>query len=65
VVTDDPGEALAAAASGGRVVLILAPGAPVTPAQPARMAVLVGDPADPAVRAAASEMEAELFPSPP
>lgn len=64
VVTDDPREALTAAASGGRVVLILRPDAPATPAQAGRMAVLVGDPGDPAVRAAAAEMEAELYSRP-
>ena len=61
MVTDDPEVALSAVARGCRVVLILGPDAPVTPAQAGRLAVMVGDPADPAVRVAASEMEAELY----
>lgn len=60
-MTDDPDEALAAAATGSPVVLIVAPGR-YAPARSGRLAVLVGDPADPAVRRAAAEMEAELYP---
>jgi F420-dependent methylenetetrahydromethanopterin dehydrogenase len=69
VVLDDPAAAAAATAGGADVVLIVAPsaGAPGGPAAavpgsgPGRLAVLVGDPADPAVRRAAEEMDAELF----
>lgn len=50
--------------AGERVVLIVA--APPDPegARAGRLAVLVGDPEDPAVRAAASEMEGELYSRP-
>lgn len=61
MVTDDPEEAVSAVSRGGGVVLILGPGAPATPAQAGKLAVLVGDPDDPAARAAAAEMEAELY----
>ncbi len=61
MVTDDPDVAVSAAARGCRVVLILGPTAPVSAARAGRVAVLVGDPADPAVRTAAAEMEAELY----
>lgn len=64
MVTDDPEEALSALARGWRVVLIVRPGSPGPPARAGRLAVLVGDPANPAVRAAAAEMEAELYARP-
>ena len=64
MVTADPAEAVAAVAGGGTAVLIVPANglAPILPAaSPARsLAVMVGDPADPAVWAAATEMEGEL-----
>jgi hypothetical protein len=58
MVTDDPGEADAAVAQGKRVVLIVPAGSDRA-ARPG-LAVFVGDPADPGVRAAAAAMDAEL-----
>jgi len=62
VVTADPAEARAGLARGDRVVLIVGPeGLPsALPARPGRLALMVGDPAEPEVRAAARAMEAEL-----
>jgi hypothetical protein len=66
VVVDDAGSALALVAAGERVVLVVTPDAPAVldPGGPGRLAVMVGDPADPAVRAAARAMDAELFAAP-
>lgn len=65
MVTSDRDEAVRAAERGEPVVLIVAepdPGEPApVAARPGRIAVLVGDPADEATRAAARAMEAELF----
>jgi hypothetical protein len=61
VITDDLAAAGAALAAGRSVVLIVAADGPVADPGPGRMAVMVGDAADPAVRAAAEEMERELF----
>jgi hypothetical protein len=64
VVTADPAEALAVVAGGGAAVLIVLPDvrAPTAPETAPRrsLAVIVGDPADPAVWAAAAEMDREL-----
>lgn len=64
MVTADPGEAEGALGRGEKVVLIVPPGAEgaAAAARPGRLAVLVGDPADPAVWAAARAMTGELFP---
>jgi hypothetical protein len=60
--TADAEEAHQLSRSGIDVVLVVAPGAAVAePPGPGRVAVLVGDPADPATQAAAAEMEVELF----
>lgn len=66
MVLDDPAAARTALAQGSDVVLILAPDVEMAdrqpgPPGPGRLAVMVGDPADPAVRRAAGEMDAELF----
>ncbi|HET6965730.1 MAG TPA: hypothetical protein VFH58_13220 [Acidimicrobiales bacterium] len=60
-MTDDPEEARSALARGDRVVLVLGPGAPARPARAGALAILLGDPTDPAVQFAAAEMEAELY----
>jgi len=64
VVTDDAGAALDALSRGEPVVLIIPPGAPRPPGPPDRLAVLVGAAADPGVRRAAEEMDAELHRGP-
>ncbi len=70
-VISDPSEAARVAASGEPVVLVgkdaSALGATVSSAadnagRERLLAVMVGDPEDPAVKAAASEMASELFP---
>lgn len=63
VIVTDPDEALALAAAGSRVVFVVEPGrgAPEWDVQPGRLAVMVGDPADPAVLSAADAMDRELF----
>jgi hypothetical protein len=63
VLTDDPDRARALVAAGREVVLMVAPGSDPVPfgGGPGRLAVIVGDPADPAVRAAAEAMDRELF----
>ncbi|MGH7085978.1 MAG: hypothetical protein ACREFN_13420 [Acetobacteraceae bacterium] len=62
MVVDDPAEAARLVAAGHAVVLIVAEGvAGGWPAGPGRMAVMVGDAGDPAVREAAQAMAAELF----
>ena len=70
-VISDPSEAARVAASGEPVVLVgkdaSALGATVSSAadnagRERLLAVMVGDPQDPAVKAAASEMASELFP---
>ena len=70
-VISDPSEAARVAASGEPVVLVgkdaSAMGATVSSAadnagRERLLAVMVGDPEDPAVKAAASEMASELFP---
>lgn len=50
--------------SGANVVVIVPEGIEwrEVSAGPGRLAVLVGDPGDPATRAAAAAMDAELFP---
>ena len=55
---------MARLAGGESVVLVLDPGAPPigeVRQGPGRLAVIVGSPADPAVREAAAAMDAELF----
>lgn len=68
MVTADREEAVTAVAAGGNVVWITDPATEATPRRdapgPGRMAVMVGDPGDPAVWAAAAAMEAELFARP-
>ena len=72
MVTADPDEARAAVDRGEKVVLIVAPpaGAPGDDrlgdahpdgGRPGRLAVFVGDAADPAAWEAAAAMEGELF----
>lgn len=61
MVTADPQRAAEGASRGGAVVLIVAPGPVAGTARPGRLAVLVGDPGDPAVWQAAAAMESELF----
>jgi len=62
MVVDDPTIALELAAGGHDVVLVLpATGAVPASPGPGRIAVMVGDGTDPAVRAAAQEMDSELF----
>lgn len=62
MVVTDRAQALELVASGCDVVLIVGPGedAPET-GGPGRLAVFVGGPGDPAVAAAAEEMDRELF----
>ena len=63
VVVDDVTAALELVSSGSDVVLLLPPG--VVPGRfpdgPGRLAVMVGEPADPEAIAAAEAMYAELF----
>ena len=68
-VTDDPATATRSVAEGTSVVLVSADaaglgavlaGAADRDGRERRLAVMVGDPGDPAVRAAAEEMAAEL-----
>lgn len=63
MVVDDVEVARALAAAGERVVVVVAPEAlPVGELPlPGRMAVMVGQTDDPAVRLAAAAMDAELF----
>lgn len=72
MVVDEAAVAARMVAAGTDVVLIvdaavairpgiLGPADTGTPCSPGRLAVVVGDPADPAVVAAAAEMEQELF----
>ena len=68
MITADPDRASEAVARGAAVVLVV-PAEPEgraaqtpRPAASPRLAVLVGDHADPSVRAAAEQMHAELFP---
>lgn len=64
MVFDDPESALAASSAGQAVVLVVAPGAePVggLDQRRGRVALMVGCPQDETVRAAAAEMDAELF----
>jgi len=65
VVLDDPEEAAVAVAAGHDVVLLCPDpatlGRPLADAGVGRLAVLVGSPDDPADRAAAVAMDAELF----
>jgi hypothetical protein len=65
VVCASAAEAVRLVAGGGHVVLIVADaGAPLPPelhVGPGRVAIFVGDPTDPAVRAAAEDMGQELF----
>lgn len=62
MVVDDPGEAARLARAGCDVVVVVPEGerAPVVDG-PGRVAFFVGRPADPADRAAADAMDAELF----
>lgn len=64
VVVDDPDVAIRLVGAGANVVLIVSEGAVhgEAPDGPGRLAILVGDPGDPATRAAAAAMDAELFP---
>ncbi len=62
MVVDDRETALALTMQGTDVILVVAAGAPAAvSAGPGRLALMVGDPGDPAVAAAAAEMNAELF----
>ena len=62
MITADPNEARAAREQGVDVVLVVRPGTLVDEVgAPGRLAVLVGDPTDPAVERAAADMESELF----
>lgn len=61
VVTTDPVEAAAAAARGERSILVVRPDAQVASPIPGQVAILVGDPTDPATLATAAAMERELF----
>ena len=62
MVVDDPGEAARLVGSGADVVLVTAgAGHPAGTPGPGRLAVMVGDPADRRVAAAAAEMDRELF----
>ena len=66
MVVDDPATALALVAAGAKVVLVLPEGAqpgPLPEQGPGRLAVMVGDPGDPATLAAAEAMHSEIFPS--
>jgi hypothetical protein len=60
VVTDDADRAQREASGGTKVVLVVAPGAAAPAARPG-LALVVGDPRDPAVGAAAAEMDRELY----
>jgi hypothetical protein len=74
-VTSDHAEALRLVADGTPVVLVVPggdgahalgrslPGAPDAGSRERLLAVMVGDPSDPGVAAAAVEMAAELWPS--
>jgi hypothetical protein len=63
MVVDDIATAFALVASGTDVVLMVPEDADCGPIPegPGRLAVMVGHPADPATRAAAEAMHAELF----
>ena len=63
MVVDDPEAAAALVAAGSLVVLIAPPASahPAWPDGPGRMALLVGQPDDPSARAAALNMDRELF----
>jgi hypothetical protein len=63
MVTDDLDEALRLVQQGADVVLIVGEETSVPPIRQGtgRLAVMVGDPADPATRSAAGEMDEELF----
>jgi cephalosporin hydroxylase len=65
VVTADPAEALQLIQQGRDVVLIVGDETDVPPAArgAGRLALMVGDPSDPATAAAAREMDDELFSS--
>lgn len=67
MVVDDLEAALRLVGSGANVVVILPEGTQCGELSegPGRLAVLVGDPEDPASREAASAMDAELFPDSP
>lgn len=61
VVTADGDDASRRRAAGEHVVVVVAPGGPVPDGGgPGRVAVLVGDPADPATWDAARELAGEL-----
>lgn len=63
-VVDDVTAASELVASGFEVVLVVPEGSDPGPLPegPGRVAVMIGDPGDPEVRAAAEAMHAELFP---
>lgn len=62
MVVDDPGTALRLVGSGRHVVVVVAEDAPpLRPSGPGRLAVMIGEPADARVSAAAAEMDRELF----
>lgn len=62
MVVDDPAVAARMVGAGMDVVLIVGPGGdPVAAEGPGRLAVMVGEASDPAVQAAAAEMDGELF----
>lgn len=63
MLSSDPAEAAAEVARGGRVVLVVT-GPSEVGAVPGRLAMMVGEPGDAAVMAAARDMEAELFAAP-
>jgi hypothetical protein len=67
MVVDDVGAAAGLLARGVNVVLVVDPGVgqvTLPAAGPGRLAVFIGRPADPGVRAAALAMAAELFGKP-
>ena len=63
MVVDEVAAAVGMVASGANVVLVIAEGTNPgrLPEGPGRLAVMVGDLADPETRAAAEAMHAELF----
>jgi hypothetical protein len=65
VITDDLSKATEALADRQMVVLVAATAVVAPDPGAGRLAHMVGDPDDPAVRAAAEEMEGELFGAPP
>ncbi len=65
MVVDEPEAALRLLGDGRDVVFVVPDGSPpLRPPGPGRLAVMVGDPEDGRVAAAAAEMDEELFAGP-